>query len=77
MKIKVRKETLADIAAIRAVNQAAFAQAQEADQVAKLRKNCRDLLSPLAIAEGRVVGHVLFSPVVISGGSGPDRRGGS
>jgi putative acetyltransferase len=70
MMIQLCEETPEEIEAVRAVNQAAFARIQEAGLVDKLRKNSRDLLSLVAIAEERVVGHILFSPVVISGTAG-------
>jgi putative acetyltransferase len=70
MIIQVREETPEDMEAVRTVHQSAFAQIQEADLVAKLRHNCRDLLSLVARAEERVAGHILFSPVVISGTAG-------
>ena len=53
IEILVRKEMPADMAAIRAVNQAAFAQTQEADLVDRLRKNCRDLLSLVETVDRR------------------------
>ena len=68
--IQVREETREGILAIRAVNQAAFARTQEADLVDSLRGNCRKVLSLAAGMENEVVGHILFSPVVISGGTG-------
>ena len=63
--IKIRKEQPQDIKAIRKVNIHAFGQNQEADVVDKLRQNCNDLLSLVAIIHNQLVGHILFSPVKI------------
>ena len=63
--IKIRKEQPADIPAIRAINEAAFRQPQEAGVVDKLRQACGGLLSLVAVVDGRTVGHVLFSPATI------------
>lgn len=61
----VREETHADHATVRRVNEAAFGCPNEADLVDVLRENARPHLSLVAEAEGRVVGHIFFSPVVI------------
>ncbi len=65
--IVVREERPDDIAAIRKVNEEAFGQPAEADIVDKLRERCSDLLSLVAVQEGQVVGHILFSPARIEG----------
>jgi putative acetyltransferase len=67
--ISIRRERSADIAAIRAVNEAAFDQSAEADIVAALRDACPDILSLVAESDGEIVGHILFSPVTIEDGS--------
>ena len=67
--ISIRRERPADIAAIRAVNEAAFDQSAEADIVAALRDACPDILSLVAESDGEIVGHILFSPVTIEDGS--------
>jgi len=66
--IKIRKEQPADIPAIRAINEAAFRQPQEAGVVDKLRQACGGLLSLVVVVDGRTVGHVLFSPATIESG---------
>ncbi|MGE0061943.1 MAG: GNAT family N-acetyltransferase [Xanthobacteraceae bacterium] len=66
MTLAVRDETLADVAAIRAVNEAAFAGAQEADLVDALRRD-GDLLLSLVADDGGVIGHVAFSRMQIEG----------
>jgi putative acetyltransferase len=63
--IEIRKETQEDIAIIRTINESAFGQAAEADVIDKLRDNCPNLLSLVAVLEGQVIGHILFSPAVI------------
>jgi putative acetyltransferase len=66
MTLAVRDETPADLAAIRAVNDAAFGGAQEADLVDALRRD-GDLLLSLVADDGGVIGHVAFSRVQVEG----------
>jgi len=68
--ITIRQEQPWDVKEIREVNLLAFGQPQEADIVDKLRQNCPDLLSLVAIVENRVVGHILFSPATIQSHDG-------
>jgi putative acetyltransferase len=63
--IAIRPETPADIAPIRDVNRRAFGQDQEADLVDALRTNGGSLLSLVAEQNGEVMGHILYSPLVI------------
>ena len=63
--IGIREEQPQDIEAIRDLNVRAFGQTQEADLVDKLRQNCDDLLSLVAVIQNQVVGHILFSPATI------------
>jgi putative acetyltransferase len=65
--IAIREEQPADIAAIREVNRRAFGQQDEGRIVDALRANGGVLLSLVATLGDRVVGHVMFSPVVVSG----------
>jgi putative acetyltransferase len=65
----VRAEAEADRAAVREVNERAFGGAVEADLVDALRASARPILSLVAEAGGRVVGHILFSPVTVESGS--------
>jgi len=65
--IIIRPEGPEDIDTVREVNIAAFKQSTEADLVDKLRHNCADAISLVAEDEGRVVGHILFTPAKISG----------
>jgi putative acetyltransferase len=66
----IRREQPQDIGEIRQVNIQAFGREQEASVVDKLRKNCNSILSLVAFADGKVVGHILFSPAVIEGRHG-------
>ena len=61
--MRVRSETDADRAAIRAVNEAAFGSSLEADIVDALRSKRLELVSLVAERDGVVLGHILFSPV--------------
>ena len=66
----IRREQPQDIPEIRQVIIRAFGQKQEASIVDKLRKNCNSILSLVAFTDGKVVGHILFSPAVIEGRHG-------
>jgi putative acetyltransferase len=61
----VRPEKPEDVPAIRIVNLRAFGGAAEADLVDALRRNGKAVISLVAEDDGRVVGHIFFSPVVI------------
>ena len=61
----IRLELSTDTAAVRRVNELAFGRASEADLVDALRRHSAVTLSLVAVLEGRVVGHILFSPVDI------------
>ncbi len=65
----IRREVPEDAAAIRAVHLAAFPGADEADLVDRIRRNGNARVSLVAEADGRVVGHVLFSPVRVVDGA--------
>jgi len=61
----IREEQPGDIQAVREVNERAFGQPQEADIVDRLRRNCTDLLSLVAVVDDQVVGYILFSPATV------------
>jgi putative acetyltransferase len=63
----VRPEHAPDIAAVRAVNLAAFPTPAEADLVDALRTQAQPLVSLVSEADGEIVGHILFSPVTLDG----------
>jgi putative acetyltransferase len=62
--ITIRPEKPADASQVRRVNELAFGQPDEADLVERLRRACRDSLS-LVAEDDAVVGHILFTPVVV------------
>ena len=64
-KVRIRHEQRGEVAAIRRVNELAFGQATEADLVDRLRENGDLTLSLVAVDGDQIVGHILFSPVVI------------
>ena len=66
----IRQEKPEDIDDIHALNELAFGQPQEANIIAKLRINCDNLLSFVAVENEKVVGHILYSPVTIEGQHG-------
>jgi putative acetyltransferase len=61
--VKIRPEQPSDVSSVRTVHEAAFPTAAEANLVEKLRKTGRAPVSLVAEDEGRIVGHILFSPV--------------
>ena len=61
----IRDEQPADLDPIRAVNQAAFGRAGEADLIDHLRSEGATLLSLVAEQNGQLVGHILFSRMTI------------
>jgi putative acetyltransferase len=61
----IRQEKPEDLSAIRLVNEQAFEQPDEANLVDALREGGKVSLSLVAEQKKRVVGHILFSPVVI------------
>ena len=70
MPLTIRNETDDDLAAIREVNEQAFARAghlgtDEADLVDALRRNGNAVVSLVAELDGAVVGHVMFSPMIV------------
>ena len=68
--ISVREEKTEDITSIRAINERAFGQPTEANIIDRLRGSCVDIISLVAVDGNKVVGHILFSPVVIESDHG-------
>jgi putative acetyltransferase len=66
----IREEIEEDRGGIRELHEQAFEQSLEADIVDALRKNCTEILSLVADHEGKIIGHVLFSPAEIEGPHG-------
>ena len=65
--MRIRPERPSDRAAVAEVITAAFGGAAEAELVARLHDNGNASIALVAEHDGRVVGHVLFSPVEIVG----------
>ena len=60
-----RYEESQDIAGIRKVHESAFEARAEADLVDALRDKKAHVISIVAIRDARIVGHILFSPVML------------
>ncbi len=67
MNIMIRSEEPQDYAAVYTVNTAAFETPAEAKLVEVVRKEAHPIISLVAEEQGEVVGHILFSPVRLSG----------
>jgi putative acetyltransferase len=63
----IRAEQAKDRAAVHAVNVSAFETALEADLVDSLREQAQPVVSLVAEDNGAIVGHIMFSPVSLSG----------
>lgn len=63
---RIRLERPGDIAAIHAVNSAAFDTPFEADLVDRLRQVADPFVSYVATVDDDLVGHILFTPVVVA-----------
>lgn len=67
---QIRPENHDDIGAVHALNQAAFKRAAEAELVDRLREEAGFLISLVAEDGDAIVGHILFSPVELTGQPG-------
>ena len=67
MKVHIRPETKDDIRKIWRVNASAFDTEAEANLVDNLRKCGIPLISLVAEANKKLIGHILFSPITLSG----------
>jgi putative acetyltransferase len=65
MLIRIEQEE--DWPAVRAVNESAFETSAEANLVEALRRQATQIVSLVAADEGSVAGHILFSPVTLTG----------
>ncbi|MGD0774729.1 MAG: N-acetyltransferase [Candidatus Solibacter sp.] len=63
----IRAEEQRDWAAVHAVNVSAFETPAEANLVDALREQAQPLVSLIAEDNGAIVGHIMFSPVSLSG----------
>lgn len=68
--MNIREEAIGDKAAVRALLLAAFETRAEADLVDTLRERARPLIALVAEEGGAVIGHIVFSPVVLEGHPG-------
>lgn len=62
--IRIRSEKPDDVRRVRRITELAFGQPLEADLVDRLRESCPEALS-LVAEDDAVVGHILFTPVVV------------
>jgi len=62
--LALRPETSEDLPGIRAVEEAAFAHPNEAGLVDLARSHGKSSLSMVAVQDGKVLGHALFTPVI-------------
>ena len=65
MTVVIRDERPGDAAAVRDVNQTAFGTGTEAALVDVLRRQVASCMSLVAEIDGQVVGHIIFSPVIL------------
>ena len=72
---EIRREKPEDVLDVRNVNDRAFGRPNEGAVIEQLRGACEGLVSLVAVAEGHVVGHILFSPVGLEADDGPKVRG--
>jgi putative acetyltransferase len=72
---QIRREQPGDVLSIREVNDRAFGRVDEGAVIEVLRGSCEGLMSLVAVVEGRVVGHILFSPVELEADDGATVRG--
>ncbi len=64
----IREELAEDISGVRRVEEAAFGRSGEAELVDLLRQRGAVTLSLVAVEDGEVLGHVLFSPGMVTDG---------
>lgn len=65
MPIHIRAEEKGDETAVTTVNRLAFKRDAEADLVNAVRHAVEPVISLVAEVDGRVVGHILFTPVTV------------
>lgn len=68
--VTIRKENQGDSSGIRYAVERAFSQADEAALVDALRKRNVITVSLVATVDGRIVGHILFTPVTVESNQG-------
>lgn len=65
--MRIRAEEPDDSKAVRLVNETAFETPAEAELVERLHREASPTISLVADEQGEIVGHILFSPVTLSG----------
>jgi len=65
--VKIAHESLADAEAIREINLEVFETDAEAKLVDNLRGSVSPFISMVALDQGMVIGHILFTPVDVAG----------
>ena len=70
MDIEIRRERPEDTAGIRRVLLEAFGQPDEARIVESIRQRDDPVISLVALVDGELVGHIMFSPVTITSDDG-------
>ena len=65
--MQIRAEQIGDISKVHAINRAAFDSATEALIVDRLRSGADKVISLVAEEAGEIVGHIMFSPVQLTG----------
>lgn len=73
--MQIRTEKQADKVSVRRVNESAFEETTEADLVDALREQAQSIISLVADDRGEIVGHIMFSPVALTGHSKPKIMG--
>ena len=63
----IRTEQAMDFSKIHTINRVAFDSATEADVVDVLRSGAENVISLVAEEDGEIVGHIMFSPVQLTG----------
>jgi putative acetyltransferase len=63
--IAIRKEEPKDRDAVHQLNLIAFENGPEAALVDQLRASCKEYLSFIAVENGSVIGHILFTPATV------------
>jgi putative acetyltransferase len=65
--MEIRFEQASDVPHVREVSRAAFNASAEPNLVDALRLQCREVISLVADDRTAIVGHILFSPVILDG----------
>ncbi len=65
--IRIREEQIDDIPSVHRLNTLAFETESEADLVDVLRESAQPVISLVAVNRNALVGHIMFTPVELSG----------